>query len=87
MRLSYQPTYSLDETMETFDRETKRESKRPDGVDEEDNDSVEGIMFDRDRAVVMTGTFVDHCEGDKVNRLGRWYKPWFYTVRVQRSGS
>ncbi len=29
----------------------------------------------------MTGTFVDHCERDKINRLGRWYKPWFYTVR------
>ncbi len=28
----------------------------------------------------MTGTFSDHCEADKINRLGRWYKPWFYTV-------
>ncbi len=28
----------------------------------------------------MTGTFSDHCKADKINRLGRWYKPWFYTV-------
>ncbi len=67
--------------METFNRETKRESKRcGDGDVKDDNDSVEGIMFDKDHAVVMTGTFVENCEEDKVNRLGRWYKPWFYTV-------
>ncbi len=48
VRLSYQPTYSLEETLETFNRETKRETKR--GSEEEvedDNDSVEGIMFDK----------------------------------------
>jgi len=30
----------------------------------------------------MTGTLVDEPEDwSKVNRLGKWYKPWFYTVR------
>jgi len=44
------------------------------------NDSVEGIMFNLNEAVIMTGQFVqqDQVEQNKVNRLGSWYKPWFY---------
>jgi hypothetical protein len=37
------------------------------------NDSVEGIMFNLNEAVIMTGQFVqqDQVEQNKVNRLGR----------------
>ena len=49
-------------------------------VDENDNDSVEGIMFTKDRAVIMTGTFTNTYEDGKLNRMGLWYKPWFYKV-------
>ena len=35
-------------------------------------------MYTKDKAVIMTGTFVDSYEPGKLNRMGRWYKPWFY---------
>jgi len=78
VKLVYQPTYSLQETMDVFIRETKKDVTKLEVVDENDNDSVEGIMFTKDTAVVMTGTFVDNYESGKLNRMGLWYKPWFY---------
>ena len=78
IKLVYEPTYSLDETMEVFARETKKDSTKLDQVDIGDNDSVEGVMYTLDKAVIMTGTFVDNYEPDKLNRLGLWFKPWFY---------
>ena len=77
------------------------------------NDTVEGIAFSKDTAVIMTGVFVEEDEvgggggcyvvvkiiawtwwdcwwrwlktpkpgqvdWSCVNRMGRWYKPWFY---------
>lgn len=76
MKLVYQPTYNLDEAMAVFNRETKKDEM----MGATDNDSVEGIMFSREEAVIMTGTFTDECEPDKLNRMGLWFKPWFYTV-------
>ena len=78
IRLVYEPTYSLDETLDVFARETKKDSTKLDQIDEGDNDSVEGIMYTKDKAVIMTGTFVDTCESDKLNRIGLWFKPWWY---------
>lgn len=45
------------------------------------NDSVEGIMYNIEEAVIMTGQFVENnkVEWDKVNNMGYWFKPWFYT--------
>nr|UMK68234.1 delta-24-sterol reductase [Bactericera cockerelli] len=42
------------------------------------NDFVEAIVFSKDQSVLMIGTFCDTPEPSKINRLGRWYKPWFY---------
>ena len=39
---------------------------------------VECLMYDKDRAVVMTGQMVDCCEPDQLNEIGRWFKPWFF---------
>ena len=52
---------------------------------------VEGIVFDRNVAVLMEGTLVDEAKDDAgagatnssraagvVNRIGLWFKPWFY---------
>ena len=39
---------------------------------------VKGIMYTKNTAVIMTGTFVDNYEPDKLNRMGLWFKPWFY---------
>ena len=79
IRLVYEPTYSIDKTMEVFRRETNREVG---------NESVEGIMFSKETAVVMTGTFVDKVGDDgEYNPIGRWYKPWFYRVTLPTSFS
>ena len=71
VRLEYRPCYSLEETVACFDRETTKLT---------DNDSVEGIAFTKDTAVIMTGKFVDECDvkREQINRMGRWYKMWFY---------
>lgn len=78
IKMIYEPTYSIKETMEVFARETKKDVNKLDVIDENDNDSVEGIMYTKDKAVIMTGTFVDNYEPGKLNRMGLWYKPWFY---------
>ena len=39
---------------------------------------AKGIMYTKNTAVIMTGTFVDNYEPDKLNRMGLWFKPWFY---------
>lgn len=71
IKLRFLPTRSLEETTKVFERETNASVG---------NDSVEGIAFSKDTAVVMTGTFVEEkeVEKDKINKMGLWYKPWFY---------
>ena len=39
---------------------------------------IEGIVFDSDRAVVITGDMADEPHTAKRNAIGRWFKPWFY---------
>lgn len=41
---------------------------------------VESLGFSRDNAVVMTANFcnAEDVESSKVNRIGLWFKPWFY---------
>ncbi|GHF53259.1 FAD-linked oxidase [Streptomyces mashuensis] len=48
-------------------------------------DFVEGFHFSPAESVVVTGTFADRPRGDGVvNRIGRWYKPWYHEhVRTQ----
>ena len=43
----------MDETTEVLDRETRRGKG---------NDSVEGIAYSKNKAVIMTGTFVEAYE-------------------------
>jgi len=71
IRLTYRPSYSLEDTVNFLSNETHKET---------DNDSVEGIAYSKDTAVIMTGQFVDNdqVENSKINRQGLWYKPWFY---------
>ena len=35
-------------------------------------------MYSKEKSVIMTGTFTDTYESGLLNRMGRWYKPWFY---------
>ena len=71
IRLTYRPCYTLTDTVELLSKETHKETE---------NDSVEGIAYSKDTAVIMTGQFVteDKVEKQKINRHGLWYKPWFY---------
>ena len=70
IRLEYLPLYSLDDLVRTFEDESRNTGK---------NDFVEGILYSRDTAVVMLGKLSDEIgvEG-KLNRIRRWFKPWFY---------
>jgi len=51
----------------------QRESLRTEAAD-----FIEATLFSRDQAVLMTGRFVDQPLS-KVNNVGYWFKPWFYT--------
>lgn len=39
---------------------------------------VEGLVYSRDRGVVMVGEFTDHPDPKKINHINAWYKPFFY---------
>ena len=41
----YEPTYSLEETMDAFARETNKDVSKLNEIDENDNDSVEGTVY------------------------------------------
>jgi len=77
IKLDYIPARTLEETIDIFTNETNKSTG---------NDSVEGIMFGQHEAVIMTGNFVDEdqVEKEKINRLGRWYAPWFFLGQVVR---
>lgn len=71
VKLDYTPVYSLDQMVETFEREVER-------VDPEVADFVECLVYSKDRAVVMTGRMVDSCRPGQLNGIGKWFKPWFF---------
>lgn len=40
---------------------------------------IEGIILSPQKLVIMTGRMVDEKRtGEHLNRIGKWYKPWFY---------
>lgn len=41
-------------------------------------DYIEGTIFSKDEAVIMTGEYSDYDSNVKVNEASKWYKPWFY---------
>jgi delta24-sterol reductase len=54
-------------------------------------DFIEATVFSREQAVIMKGEFADPVTPEqraKINPIGRWYKPWFYThVREYLNGA
>ncbi|XP_033219079.1 delta(24)-sterol reductase-like [Belonocnema kinseyi] len=70
IELEYQPVTSLTEAVDVFKRQT---------FAKENNQFVEGLMFSKEKGVIMTGNMVSKVEEDLVNPIGRWYKPWFFT--------
>lgn len=69
VRLEYQPVYKFEEIVNTFKEKTLKEAN---------NDFVEGLVFSKDEAVIMTGIMTDDAEEDKINAIGKYYKPWFF---------
>lgn len=70
VKLHYQPTHSLEETVAVFEAACR---------DTEHTDFVEGLVYSREGAVVMRGVLTDDIQADgKYNPIGRWYQPWFY---------
>ncbi|XP_051868747.1 delta(24)-sterol reductase [Pristis pectinata] len=68
VRLQYQPVRSLKMICETFSRESQNK----------ENHFVEGLVYSQDEAVIMTGVLTDVAEPGKINRIGYYYKPWFF---------
>jgi len=69
VRLHYQPVFSLDEMTRLFEFESRNA----------ENDFVEGIVYSRDKAVIMCGRLTDVAGRDgPINPINRWYKPWFF---------
>ncbi|KAK2724984.1 hypothetical protein QYM36_001439 [Artemia franciscana] len=49
--------------------------------DKETADYIEATIYSKEKAVLMVGNFEDADiaeKSGKINRLSRWYKPWFY---------
>ncbi|EDO36241.1 predicted protein [Nematostella vectensis] len=68
VRLSYNPVHSKKELETSFTRESMSK----------ENEFVEALAYSEIEAVVMTGTFEDEAEPDKLNPIGYFWKPWFF---------
>ncbi|MCS6935625.1 MAG: FAD-binding protein [Chitinophagales bacterium] len=69
VRVHYQPLTGLDNICAAFESASRNT----------ENEFVEMLQFDLDKAVLMTGTYSDRVQPDgHYNPIGRWYKPWFY---------
>eukprot|EP00095_Tigriopus_kingsejongensis_P005765 maker-scaffold51_size454968-snap-gene-3.27 protein:Tk05765 transcript:maker-scaffold51_size454968-snap-gene-3.27-mRNA-1 annotation:"24-dehydrocholesterol reductase" len=69
IKLTYLPVHGFDNVVKVLEDETNNSA----------NESVEGILYSFDEGVIMTGVFTDECENSRLNRIGRWFKPFFHT--------
>lgn len=69
VKVDYYPTHSFQESISVFNREVNKTSG---------NEFVEGLMYSKDKCVVMTANQTDEAEIDKINAIGNYYKPWFF---------
>jgi len=71
VRIEYLPCQTQAEGVECFEKNSCKDDP---------NDFVEALSYSKDKMVVMTADFVDakEVESGKTNRIGLWYKPWFY---------
>jgi delta24-sterol reductase len=70
VRLQYTPVFGLKEICKAFEKASRNTS---------DHDFVEALLYGKDQAVLMTGTFSDSpTSNETINPIGRFYKPWFY---------
>ncbi|XP_023217183.1 delta(24)-sterol reductase-like [Centruroides sculpturatus] len=69
VRVHYKSTFSTEELINRLRFETMRKDA---------SEFVECLMFDKERSVVMSADMTDIVEKEKINKIGKWYKPWFY---------
>ena len=71
VRLEYHPCHTEAETLDLFAQASSDESV----------DFVEGLVYSKETCVVMTGVMVDadEVQKHKINAIGRWFKPWWFT--------
>lgn len=68
IHLEYHPFYTLKETAEAFEKESRNKS----------NEFVECLMFSKNEGVVMVGKMSNQADPKKLNEIGKWHKPWFF---------
>ncbi|KAK9076268.1 hypothetical protein SSX86_004601 [Deinandra increscens subsp. villosa] len=84
IKLTYKPVKS--NTLKDVTKEYINSFVTGFGDDDEDDkkiaDFVETLIYNPREAVCMTGKFASkeeaNCDPSKINRIGRWFKPWFY---------
>ena len=70
VKLDYQPFHSID----AFCARLKELTASPDAPR-----FIEGLIFSKDSAVMLTGDYATPPRGARVNRINDYYKPWFYS--------
>ncbi|KAL2089571.1 hypothetical protein ACEWY4_014259 [Coilia grayii] len=68
VKLRYEPVRGLSAICQKFASESANK----------ENKFVEGLQYSLDEAVIMTGTMTNEAEPDKINRIGLYYKAWFF---------
>ncbi|KJH41761.1 FAD binding domain protein [Dictyocaulus viviparus] len=71
VKLTYTPTKSIEEMQSRLIEECQTR----------ENEFVEGIQFSKTNGVVICGRFSEGSPKNqqaKINRISRWYKPWYY---------
>uniref|UniRef100_A0A8C5R7Y1 Delta(24)-sterol reductase n=1 Tax=Leptobrachium leishanense TaxID=445787 RepID=A0A8C5R7Y1_9ANUR len=69
VKLRYTPVKGIEKICEKFSRESKNK----------DNYFVEGLVYSADEAVIMTGALTDDAVPGQVNKIGHYWKPWFFS--------
>ncbi|KAK6179008.1 hypothetical protein SNE40_011465 [Patella caerulea] len=69
VKVEYMPVHTTNSMVEKFEEECKK----PSG-----NQFVECLVYSQSEGVIMTANMTDEVEDDKVNCIGRYYKPWFF---------
>jgi hypothetical protein len=68
VHITYQPVRGFSELTAVFTREASAKDAA---------EFVEGIVFSRDEAMVMTGRFSASAKTNEIHAANRWYQPWF----------
>ncbi|KAL5021082.1 hypothetical protein ScPMuIL_000237 [Solemya velum] len=70
VKLQYSPVYTAEDISRKMEEETMKKSG---------NEFVEGLVYAKDKAVIMTANMTDEAEPEKINSIGYFWKPWFFS--------